>query len=187
MQEDWKFSQSKLLLSASQDVHEGICLSLSYEWCKRKLAGLGTAEQDMAKAYPSMSQQRAFTDFKASGGNTQKWLTMLSGGDGLNCNQTDTGNWAAGSYAGCAKQIDLLPADVYVFVATGQTVAHAMTLSFGKDGSLFFDANYGQYSAPLGKIGADVENHLTTYYLGGVNFTPGYWRAFALTGTPTHV
>jgi hypothetical protein len=187
MNTDWTFSQNSLLSKGALDVKVGICLSLSYEWCKRRLAGMATGESNMAKSYPSMSQQRAFLDFKQSGKNSQQWITMLATGDSLQCNLIANGNWAGGSYAGLAAPVDQLPAGVFILIATGATTAHAMTLSFGKTGTLFFDPNTGQYSVSAGKIGSDVEAHLTTYYSGVDPFSPGYWRVFQLAGNPTHL
>jgi hypothetical protein len=187
MKEDWKFSQSKLLKNAAFDVREGICLSISYEWCKRKLANLPTGETQMAKSYPSMSQQRAFTDFKQSGKNTQQWIAMLSKGDSMQSSLVSNGNWAGGSYAGCGNAIDRLDSGVYLFIATGNTVAHAMALAVTNAGKIFFDSNAGQYSVDAGKIGTDIEGYLAANYAAGVVFSPGYWRFFQLTGHPTHV
>lgn len=136
--QDWAYDQGEILDLKNKPHWPGICLSLSYDWCKRVLSGIVPKLADYEDITPerAMSQQRAYRgDARLT---TLDWVTMLAKGDNLTVKAHD-----AAGFSGLTTKINLVkPGQVCVLGIYG----HAVALGKPGDGTgLFFDPNYGQY------------------------------------------
>jgi virulence surface antigen len=161
MLKDWEYDQGEILDNKGKAYWPGICLSLSYDWCKRILSGTTPKQHHYMDISPerAMSQQRAYRGDTAQ--TTLQWVEMLARGDKLNVAAQDIQGFSQ-----LATPINSVGAGNACILGIP---GHAVALFRKRTRVIFFDPNYGQYIAAGVLPGPQITKFLTKYYASDTN------------------
>lgn len=169
MSDEWDFNQCDLLGKFEPgtiqfSLRKGICMALSFEWCRRLLRnGRVMTEQEVKQFFfLGVSQQRAYLDFMEAKKQEHDWFNMFLKRDKLRGFYIADDPWS-----NTILSSNVSSAGVYIVTVSNSKMGHAVGLTYSyphESEGVFFDPNFCSYADKSGETLTVLEGHLAQKY-----------------------